>query len=64
MNSQQSQQTAKIYAFPPGGRASVKRNASPGSYFDQEVEALNRAPNIVCGSSWYHEAAVEETYGH
>jgi hypothetical protein len=61
MNSQQIQQTAKIYAFPPGGRASMKRTAKPASYFDQEVEALLRGPKIVSGSSWYHEVAVDET---
>ncbi len=63
MNSQQTQHTAKIYAFPPGGRANLQRKGATASLFDREVEDLERAPRIVCGSSWYHEAAVDETWG-
>ena len=61
MNSQQTQHTATIYAFPPGGRASMKRSAFPTSYFDREVEALLRQPTVACASSWYHEDAIHET---
>lgn len=51
-------ETAKIYQFPAGGRAAVKN----GRKALQATEALSpvRPSKIVCGGSWYHEAAIEE----
>jgi len=62
MKSQQQRPTAKIYAFPPGGRITRQRKRTAAPYFDQEVEALERSPSIVSGSSWYHEAAIDESW--
>ena len=57
-------QTAKIYAFPPGGRRNLRqRDVSTSAYSPLGAES-KMAPNIACGSSWYHEAAVEEVQGH
>ncbi|MFN3624739.1 MAG: DUF2735 domain-containing protein [Hyphomicrobium sp.] len=65
MNPQQQRPTAKIYTFPAGGRppTSRKREATTLTYLPLRAEAIERAPKIVCGSSWYHEAAVDEARG-
>jgi hypothetical protein len=48
--------TATIYAFPSGGRASRGGN--------RKGEPAHPPPAKIahaeCGSGWYHEAAVEE----
>jgi hypothetical protein len=59
--------TAKIYSFPAGGRAPPswqQQTANPSPYAQSKrVAASERAPNIVYGSSWYHQAAVDEAEG-
>jgi len=52
MTTQLDQPSAKIYAFPAGGRA-AHRAGKPAPLAPQYEEA-------PCGSGWYHEAAVEE----
>jgi hypothetical protein len=55
------QQTAKIYQFPVGGRASVGPRG-------REIKPLNLwSPNpastttpTVAGEGWYHEAAIQD----
>jgi len=50
--------SARIYEFPQGGRAGIAaRRDRPGSSLD--LAALGAA-EASCGSSWYHEAAVQE----
>jgi hypothetical protein len=59
MSSNQSQESARIYQFPAGGRAALggKRwqefnsAASPGS---------ERVNEVDCSGSWYHEAAIRD----
>lgn len=61
MNTQLQRPTAKIYAFPVGGRPPTnrQRGTMTKAYLPQSAEG---APKIVCGSGWYHEAAVDETW--
>jgi hypothetical protein len=63
MITTQERQTAKIYAFPPGGRRNLRQRDVSTSAFNEGAKIEN-APNIVCGSSWYHEAALDEASGH
>ena len=59
MNTNGSQESARIYQFPAGGRAAlgVRRweefNSAPAPKFERVNEA-------VCSDSWYHEAAIRE----
>jgi hypothetical protein len=54
MNPQVQQGSAKIYQFPVGGRASL-------SVRRPEAQPAIAAPRICeAGSSWYHEAAIED----
>ncbi len=55
MNKNQSQESARIYQFPAGGRAAlgVKRREEFGAQSTRVNEA-------ACSGSWYHEAAVRE----
>ena len=55
--------TAKIYAFPSGGRAPPGRQregAKTTAHYPQRPAAAEPTPEIVFGSSWYHQAAVDE----
>ena len=60
MNTNVSQGSARIYQFPAGGRAAfgvrrheeTKTSTDPGSL---------RVSEAACGSSWYHEAAIQES---
>jgi hypothetical protein len=59
MNTNGSQESARIYQFPAGGRAALggKRwdefNSAPAQTFERVNEA-------ACSGSWYHEAAINE----
>ncbi|HET7889209.1 MAG TPA: DUF2735 domain-containing protein [Bradyrhizobium sp.] len=59
MNTDRSQESARIYQFPAGGRAALggKRwhefNSSP-------AQGLERVNEVDCSGSWYHEAAIRE----
>jgi hypothetical protein len=60
MNTRLNHGSAKIYQFPAGGRAALggrrqeeaKAAIDPGSL---------RVSEAACGSSWYHEAAIQES---
>jgi hypothetical protein len=59
MNTNLNHGSAKIYQFPAGGRAALvsrheetKAATDPGSL---------RVSEAWCGSSWYHEAAIQES---
>ncbi len=64
MNPHQQRPTAKIYAFPAGGRPppSRQREILTTAYLPQRADVTERAPKIVRGSSWYHQVAVDETW--
>ena len=59
MNTNDSQESARIYQFPAGGRAALggKRwdefNSAPAQTFERVNEA-------VCSGSWYHDEAIRE----
>ncbi len=52
------QQTARIYQFQVGGRASLlgfRKATSPASHLN-----THRVPATAMGDGWYHDAAIEE----
>jgi hypothetical protein len=57
MTANFSEESAKIYQFPAGGRSALggrRHEAKP------EVEFIApRVANVALGSAWYHEAAVQ-----
>jgi hypothetical protein len=58
MNSSLNHGSAKIYQFPPGGRAALG-----GRSYD-EVKPATETPGVneaACSGSWYHEAAIQES---
>lgn len=58
MNTGLNQGTAKIYQFPVGGRSAVgQRRGEPTNTAD----LATRVSDVVCGSGWYHEAAIQES---
>jgi hypothetical protein len=52
------QESAKIIPFPP--RGSLARGGSRQDAKAIADAASPRAPKIVVGSGWYHEAAIQE----
>ena len=58
MTETSHRESAKIYQFPPGGRASL------GGRREATKPTANLIPAAVSkaavGSSWYHEAAIED----
>jgi hypothetical protein len=58
MTANFSEESAKIYQFPAGGRSALggrRHEARP------EVEfTAPRVANVAIGSAWYHEAAVQD----
>ncbi len=56
MNTGLNRETARIYQFPVGGR-SGQRRAEPTNTADLAA----RVSEVVCGSGWYHEAAIQES---
>ena len=63
MTTQLQRPTAKIYAFPAGGRAPPKgyrTRAMPSPHVASLRAAAEPAPHIVYGSRWYHQEAVDE----
>jgi Protein of unknown function (DUF2735) len=58
MNSSLNHGSAKIYQFPPGGRAALG-----GRRYD-EAKPVAETPHVneaACSGSWYHEAAIRES---
>jgi hypothetical protein len=58
MNTNPHRDTAKIYAFPPKGRAAENELREKAKNV-ADVASLRMA-EIACDSGWYHEAAIEE----
>ena len=59
MNMTSNHGSAKIYQFPAGGRAAlgVRRHEETKAVTDP---GPSRASEAACGSSWYHEAAIQD----
>jgi hypothetical protein len=58
MNSSLNHGSAKIYQFPPGGRAAL------GGHRYDEAKPVAETPHVneaACSGSWYHEAAIQES---
>ena len=56
MNTDQNRETAKILAFPTGGRSGL-----PAARKVRAANELERpAPSTVISDSWYHDAAIRE----
>jgi len=63
MTSHSQRPTAKIYAFPAGGRPPPSRQREAGKTTNvppRPAAAAERAPKMSFGSAWYHQAAVDE----
>lgn len=58
MTSNLNRGSATIYQFPTGGRAGLSDHRSAAEQAAEQ--AARNLPKIAFGSSWYHEAAVEE----
>jgi hypothetical protein len=56
MTTQSERPTAKIIAFPAGGRDVLARRRAGAESVARLDERYAKSP---CGSGWYHEAAVE-----
>ena len=61
MSTNRSQESARIYQFPVGGRAALggrrREEFSANSVTSPGSERVNEA---ACSDSWYHEAAIQE----
>jgi hypothetical protein len=60
MNTSVNQGSATIYQFPAGGRAALG-----GRRYDEIKSAAEpaspRVNEAACSSSWYHEAAIQDS---
>jgi hypothetical protein len=59
MNTSLNHGSARIYQFPAGGRSALG-----GRRYDEakaNTEAASRVSEANCSSSWYHEAAIQES---
>lgn len=59
MTTQQHQQTARIYTFPPGGRDAA-RSQRTHEVTKPMTAAQSRFATALCTDSWYHAAAIED----
>lgn len=59
MKSSLGYESAKIYQFPVGGRASLlgRRHGQMPSSIGQTTPRVNET---ACSGSWYHEDAIQE----
>jgi len=57
MTNQQHQHTARIYAFPAGGRDAQRRRMNETN---MQRAAQAQLASAICTDSWYHAAAIEE----
>jgi hypothetical protein len=61
MSTNQSQESARIYQFPAGGRAALGgRRREEFSSNSVTGPGLERVNETVCSDGWYHEAAIQE----
>ncbi|WP_439371547.1 DUF2735 domain-containing protein [Bradyrhizobium sp. PMVTL-01] len=60
MSANPDEGSAKIYQFPPGGRAAL------GGRRYGKIQSAAAAPKMseaVCSESWYHEEAIRASEG-
>ena len=57
MTANSNRGSAKIYQFPPGGRAGLGIRGDQARPVDNF--AASRVARVACGSAWYHEEAVQ-----
>jgi len=58
MNTNNSQESARIYQFPAGGRAALG-----GKRYGESKPVTQASPRVneaAFASGWYHEAAIRE----
>jgi len=60
MNTSLNHGSAKIYQFPVGGRSAVPNRGRDETKAATDSAAL-RVSEVACASSWYHEAAIQES---
>jgi len=61
MNSSLNHGSATIYQFPAGGRAALGRRRYEDTKPTTEPAGSSRVDEAACSSSWYHEAAIQES---
>jgi hypothetical protein len=60
MNTSLNHGSAKIYQFPVGGRSALGRRG----HDETKAAADSASPDVsevACASSWYHDAAIQES---
>ena len=60
MNTSLNHGSAKIYQFPVGGRSALASRGHDETKAAADSAAL-RVSEVACASSWYHEAAIQES---
>jgi Protein of unknown function (DUF2735) len=60
MNTGLNPGSAKIYQFPAGGRAALGGRPYEENKTVNDL-ASSRVSEVAGGSSWYHEAAIQES---
>jgi len=60
MNTSLNRGSAKIYQFPAGGRAALGGRRDGATKTATEL-AASQINTVDCSSSWYHEAAIQES---
>jgi hypothetical protein len=61
MNSRLNHGSATIYQFPAGGRAALGGRRYEDTKPTTEPAGSSRLDEAACSSSWYHEAAIQES---
>jgi hypothetical protein len=59
MTETSDRQTAKIYQFPPGGRAGLSLRRESSKLAGEPAPSAS-ANKVAIGGSWYHEEAIQE----
>jgi hypothetical protein len=60
MNTGLNHGSARIYQFPVGGRSALA-GRTPSEAKTATDLASSRVSEVACASSWYHEAAIQES---
>jgi hypothetical protein len=60
MNTSLNHGSAKIYQFPVGGRSALASRRHDETKTAADL-ASSRVSDVASASSWYHEAAIQES---
>jgi hypothetical protein len=60
MNTSLNHGSARIYQFPVGGRSALAGRTLSEAKTATDL-ASSRVSEVACASSWYHEAAIQES---